>query len=162
MATTTQGNTVVAKATTPSDRLVRVERTFDAPRAKVWRAVTEPKLVAQWWGRGHQLDIERMDLVPGGHWRYVEHHDGGVDGFEGRYAEIVPGERIVHSFEWDGMPAHACFTTVTFEDAGNGRTTLVETSLFYTTEERDGMLRSGMEGGMNESFAALDRLLATI
>lgn len=160
--TTTKQQSNSAKVTTPADREVRVERVFDASRDRVWRAVTEPKLVAQWWGRGHQLDIERMELVAGGHWRYVEHHEGGVDGFEGRYAEIVPQERIVHSFEWDGMPAHASFTTVTFEDAGGGRTRLVETSLFYTTEERDGMLQSGMEGGMNESFAALDRLLTTL
>jgi uncharacterized protein YndB with AHSA1/START domain len=50
--------------------------------------------------------------------------------------------------------------TLTFEDLGDGRTKLVTTSLFHTGEERDGMLQSGMEGGLNESYAALDRLLA--
>ncbi len=159
MAARTAGSTTRATVTTPTAREVRVERTFAAPRSTVWRAITEPDLVARWWGRGHQLDVE-MDLRPGGHWRYVEHHDGGVDGFEGRYGEITPRERIVHTFEWDGMPASPCRTTVTLDDLDDGRTRLVETSLFYTKEERDGMLRSGMETGMNESFAALDRVLA--
>lgn len=49
---------------------------------------------------------------------------------------------------------------MTLEDLGDGRTKLVTTSLFHTTDERDGMLQAGMEGGLNESYAALDKLLA--
>ena len=161
MTAATREQSRKASLSTPSEREVRIERVFDATRDDVWRAVTEPKLVAQWWGRGNQLDVE-MDFRTGGHWRYVEHHDGGSDGFEGRYGEITPRERIVNTFAWDGMPAHPSRTIVTLEDAGDGRTRLVETSVFFTKEERDGMLQSGMEGGMNESFAALDRLLATL
>ena len=58
---------------TPTDRTIRVERIFDATRDRVWRAYTEPTLVAQWWGRGNKLVIEKMEVVRGGHWRYVEH-----------------------------------------------------------------------------------------
>ena len=83
-----------------------------------------------------------------------------MSGFEGRYREVTPPERIVQTFEWDGMPGYVAMNTLTFEDLGDGRTKLVTTSLFHTGEERDGMLQSGMEGGMNESYAALDRLLA--
>jgi uncharacterized protein YndB with AHSA1/START domain len=147
--------------TTPSDREVRIERIFDAPRDLVWRAFTDPALVAQWWGRGNKLVIERMEVERGGHWRYVEHTDHGVFGFEGRYREVTPPERIVRTFEWDGMPGHVAVETAIFEDLGDGRTKLVSVSIFHTTQDRDGMLQSGMEGGLNESYAALDRLLAS-
>ena len=71
-------------------------------------------------------------------------------------------ERIVQTFEWDGMPGYVVLQTAVFEDLGDGRTKLNSTSLFFTTEERDGMLGSGMEGGMSESYAALDKLLETL
>jgi len=148
-----------AKVTTPADREIRIERIFEAPRERVWRAFTDPDLVAQWWGRGNKLVIERMEVERGGHWRFVEHGPEGVNGFEGRYREVTPPERLVQTFEWDGMPGHVVIETATFEDLGGGRTKVVNTSLFHTTEERDGMLNSGMEQGLNESYAALDRLL---
>jgi uncharacterized protein YndB with AHSA1/START domain len=66
----------------------------------------------------------------------------------------------VQTFEWDGMPGHVVIETVTLEDTGDGKTRVVNVSLFHTTEERDGMLHSGMEQGLNQSYAALDRLLA--
>jgi uncharacterized protein YndB with AHSA1/START domain len=58
------------------------------------------------------------------------------------------------------MPGYTILETAEFSDVGQGRTRVVITSLFFTPEERDGMLNSGMEGGMAESFAALDALLA--
>jgi len=149
-----------AMITTPGDRDVRIERIFNAPRDRVWRAMTDPELIAQWWGRGNKLVVERFDLERGGHWRFVEHSDHGVHGFEGRFAEVVPPERVVQTFEWDGMPGHVALETLTLEDLGDGRTRLVTTSLFLTAQDRDGMVQSGMEGGVNESYAALDRLLA--
>jgi len=146
--------------TTPGEREVRTERIFDAPRERVWRAMTDPELVAQWWGRGNKLVVERMELVRGGHWRFVEHSDHGVHGFEGRYREVTPPYRMVMTFEWDCMPGHVAVDTVTLEDLGDGRTRVVTLALFHTVEKRDGMLGSGMEGGLNESYAALDKLLA--
>jgi uncharacterized protein YndB with AHSA1/START domain len=151
-----------AAVTTPSDREIHIERVFNAPRDRVWRAYTDPELVKQWWGRGNKLVIERMEVKAGGHWRYVEHGPDGVHGFEGRYREVTPPERLVHTFEWDGMPGYVLVDTVTFEDLGDGTTRVVTQSLFHTTEERDGMLQSGMEQGLNESYAALDRLLGAL
>jgi uncharacterized protein YndB with AHSA1/START domain len=148
--------------TTPSDREILIERVFDAPRDLVWRAFTEPDLVAKWWGRGNKLVIERMEVERGGHWRFVEHSAEGEHGFEGRFREVTPPERIVQTFEWDGMPGYVAVNTATFEDLGDGRTKVVTTSLFHTPEERDGMLASGMEGGLSQSYAALDRLLETL
>lgn len=151
-----------AVITTPSDREIHIERVFDAPRERVWRAFTEPQLLAQWWGRGNRLEIERFELERGGHWRFVEHSAQGVHGFEGRFREVTPPDRLVYTFEWDGMPGYVTVESATFEDLGDGRTKVVTDALFHTTEERDGMLSSGMEGGLNESYAALDRLLATL
>jgi uncharacterized protein YndB with AHSA1/START domain len=154
--------TTRAKVTTPTDREIHIERIFNADRECVWRAFTDPTLVAQWWGRGNKLVVERFEVERGGHWRFVEHTAEGAHGFEGRFREVTPPERIVQTFEWDGMPGYTVLETVLFEDLGDGRTRVVNTSLFFTTEERDGMLQSGMEDGLNESYAALDRLLATL
>lgn len=147
--------------TTPSDREIRIERIFDAPRDRVWEAYTEPELLAQWWGRGNKLVIERFELERGGHWRFVEHGPEGVHGFEGRFREVTPKDRIVQTFEWDGMPGYVSVETLTFEDLGDGRTKIVTLALFFTQEERDGMMNSGMQQGLDQSYAALDRLLAS-
>jgi len=164
MTTSTMtGTTMRHTLSTPTDRTIRVERIFDATRDRVWRAYTEPALVAQWWGRGNKLAIEKMEVVRGGHWRYVEHTPNGeTHGFEGRYREVTPQDRIVRTFEWDGMPGHTILETAEFTDLGDGRTRLVATSLFLTKQDRDGMLESGMEVGLNESYAALDRVLAAM
>lgn len=158
---TVEASTGRSTVTTPTDREIRVERVFDAARDRVWRAFTDPALIARWWGRGNELVVERMEVERGGHWRFVEHGPDGVHGFEGRFREVTPEERLVETFEWDGMPGYVTVQTANFEDLGDGRTRVVSTSLFHTTEERDGMLNSGMEQGLEQSYTALDRMLAT-
>jgi uncharacterized protein YndB with AHSA1/START domain len=146
--------------TTPSDQEIRVERVFDASRERVWQAFTDPAQLAQWWGRGNRLTVERYELEAGGHWRFIEHAPDGDHGFEGRFREVTPQDRLSQTFEWDGMPGYPVVNTTEFEDLGDGRTRVVTTSLFYKREERDGMLQYGMATGLAESYAALDRLLA--
>jgi uncharacterized protein YndB with AHSA1/START domain len=141
------------------DREFRVERVFPASVERVWRALTEPDLVAQWWGRGNQLDIERMEVEPGGHWRYVEHAPDGRHGFEGRYREVTRPTRLAYTFDWDGMPGHVSLETIVLEDLGDGRTRMTTTSQYHTPGDRDGMLGSDMEQGLAEGYAALDALL---
>lgn len=158
MSTTT---TKKATLTLSGDRELQVERIFDAPRERVWRSMTDAKLLAQWWGRGNRLTVETLEVKRGGHWRFVEHTSHGDHGFEGRFREVAPPERLSMTFDWDGMPGHVVVNTMTLHDLGDGRTKLVSTSLFSSRDERDGMLKSGMEGGMNESYAALDRVLAS-
>lgn len=145
--------------TTPAEREIRAERIFNAPRDRVWAAITDPKLIAQWWGRGMGVKVVTYDPKRGGKWRF-ETADG--QGFEGKFREVVPKERVVQTFEWDGMPGHVIVETMTLEDLGDGRTKLVNVSLFHTGWERDGMLNSGMEGGMSASYNALDQLLASL
>jgi uncharacterized protein YndB with AHSA1/START domain len=151
-----------AVVSTPTDREIRVERIFNATRERVFRAMTDPALIAQWWGRGNKLVIERFEPTRGGHWRFVEHSEHGEHGFEGRFREVTPPKRVVQTFEWDGMPGHVVVETIELEDLGDGRTKVVNVSLFHTTEERDGMLSSGMEQGLQQSYAALDRVLAAL
>ena len=161
--TNDQAQAPTATLTTPTDREIHVERVFDAPRDRVFAAYTDPELIPEWWGpRGGTTVVDQMDVRPGGSWRFVIHQSDGTEtAFRGTYREITPPERIVKTFEWEGMPGHVAVETATFEDLGD-RTKLTETSLFHTTEERDGMLASGMERGMNEMYARLDELLARL
>lgn len=151
-----------AVVTRVGDRGMHTERVFNAPRARVWRAYSEPELVAQWWGRGNKLVVETFEFWKGGHWRFVEHADGEEAGFEGRFREIEPLDLIEQTFEWDGMPGHVSMDSARFSDTADGKTLLVIDSLFMTAEDCAGMFEAGMEGGMNESYAALDRLLETL
>jgi uncharacterized protein YndB with AHSA1/START domain len=148
--------------TTPAEREIRVERVFNAPRDRVWRAYTEPELVAQWWGRGNELVIERLELERGGRWRFVEHVDGKPFGFEGTFREVTPQDRLVYTFGWDGMPGHPAVETAEFEELDGQRTRVVAIASFVTGQERDAMLGYGMEQGLNQSYAALDALLARL
>jgi uncharacterized protein YndB with AHSA1/START domain len=154
---------MTATLTTPTDREIHIERIFGAPRDKVFAAFTDPELIPEWWGpRGTTTIVDEMDVRPGGSWRFVGRGaDGSETAFRGTYREITAPERIVQTFEWEGMPGHVAVETAVFEDLGD-RTRLVATSLFHTTEERDGMLHSGMEGGMNETYDRLDEVLARL
>jgi uncharacterized protein YndB with AHSA1/START domain len=147
--------------TTPAEREIVTERVFDAPRERVFATYTDPALIPQWWGpRRMTTAVDQMDVRPGGSWRFVMREpDGQEIGFKGIYREVAPPERIVQTFEWEGMPGHVIIETVAFEDL-DGHTKVTTTSLFHTTEERDGMLASGMEGGLTESHDRLAELLA--
>ncbi len=149
-----------AKLTIPGEREIHVERLFHAPREKVWRAQTDPALIPQWWGRGNPVEIVRNEVAPEGEWRFVEHAPDGDFGFHGHFIEVDPPKHVVLTFEWDGMPGHAVVNTIRLRDVDDGNTLLDSTMRFDTREERDAMLRSGMEQGMNQSYAALDALLA--
>jgi uncharacterized protein YndB with AHSA1/START domain len=155
------GQQTALTVSTPSDREIRLEREFGAPRERVFAVMTDPALISEWWGpRGTTTEVDQMDVRPGGAWRYVVRNaDGSETAFRGVYREIASPERIVQTFEWEGMPGHISIDTAVLEDLGE-RTRLVTTSLFHTTEERDGMLSSGMEGGAGETYARLEELLA--
>jgi uncharacterized protein YndB with AHSA1/START domain len=158
----TQTASKKATVTPVGDRELRIERIFNAPRDRVWKAMTDPALLAQWWGRGNKLIVEKHEFTKGGHWRVVEHADGQTHGFEGRFAEIVPPTKIVQTFEWDGMPGHSSLETMELDDLGDGRTKLRVHSIFMLAEDFKGMMASGMETGMNQSYDALDRVLETM
>ena len=147
-----------------SDREVVLTRVFDAPRELVFRAHTDPDLIPQWWGlRSNTTVVEQMDVRSGGIWRFVQRDAQGNEfAFHGEYREVLPPERLVNTFEFEGLPGHIILDTSVFEELPDGRTQLTATSLFATIVDRDGMINSGMESGSNESWDRLAELLATL
>ncbi len=145
------------------EREIRGERVFNAPPEKVYAAMTDPELIPQWWGRRKDTTIvEELDVRVGGRWRFVSEGPDGKHGFSGVYRELEPPSRVVQTFEWDGMPGYISVDTAELEDLGDGRTRVISTSTFHFGEERDGMLSSGMEIGMGESYDRLEELLETL
>jgi uncharacterized protein YndB with AHSA1/START domain len=150
----------VPKFEFPSDREVVITRIFDAPRELVFRASTDPGLIPLWWGpKRYTTTVERMDVLPGGVWRFIQHdQDGNAYAFHGVYREIVPPKREVHTFEFEGMPGHVILETSIFEEF-EGKTKLTVTDLFQSLEDRDGMFKTGMKEGATESMDRLEELL---
>ena len=149
--------------TLPSDCEIVLTREIDAPRDLVFEAYSKADHLKHWWGRmGSTLPVCEMDFRPGGAWRFVERDATGNEwGFRGEYRDILRPERIVQTFEFEGMPGHISRDTLVFEDLG-GRTRLVNTSVFDSVEDRDGMLQSGMEEGAGELFIRLSEYVKTI
>ena len=145
----------------PDVPLVRIEREFDAPPEKVFRAHVDPELFAQWTGpKGMQMRIDRYDCRTGGSYRYVMSQDGEEYAFNGAFHEVRANELIVQTFAFEGMPDDVALERLVLEDLGGGRTRLTSTSLCDSFEGRDGFVASGMEVGVTEGYAKLDELLA--
>ncbi len=140
---------------------VIVTRAFDAPRNLVFKAYTDRDLIPQWWGpKRFTTTIDKMDVKPGGLWRFIQRDSVGNEyAFHGVYHEVLSPERIVDTFEFEGMPGHVSLETCTLEDIG-GRTRVTTRSVFQTVADRDDMLRSGMEEGVFETMDRLVELLA--
>ncbi len=149
--------------TTPSDREIAMTRVFDAPRDLVFEAHSSCEHLSHWWGpRRYEITGCELDFRPGGAWRIVHRGpDGEEYAFRGEYREIVRPERIVWTFEFEGMPGHVSVETMTLEEH-DGKTTLTSTSVFDSVEERDGMLESGMESGAAEAMDRLDEYLEVL
>jgi uncharacterized protein YndB with AHSA1/START domain len=147
----------------PGEQQLVLTRVFDAPRELVFRAFTDPELIPQWWGpRRYTTTIDKMDVRPGGSWRFVHRGEDGQEfAFRGVYHEITPPERIVWTFEFEGMPGHISLDTAVFEEE-DGKTRLTATSVFQSVQDRDGMIQSGMEEGAAEGYDRLDDLLAKL
>jgi uncharacterized protein YndB with AHSA1/START domain len=147
--------------TLASDREIVMTRVFDAPRELVFEAHTRPEHLVHWWGpKGFTMTVCEVDLRPGSAYRFVQRGpDGKSYGFRGEYREIVPPERLVNTFEFEGMPGHVVLVTLMFDER-DGETTLTSRILFDSVEDRDGMLQSGMEAGSRETLDRLDAYLA--
>lgn len=147
----------------PGKHELTMTRDFDAPRDLVFRALTDATLIPQWWGpKGVTTLVDKMEVRMGGIWRYVQRDaDGNENGFRGVYHEITPPERMVYTFEWEGLPGHVLLETVTLEEHG-GKTSLTDSLIFQTVEDRDGMIQSGMEDGANETWDRFEDLLRTM
>jgi uncharacterized protein YndB with AHSA1/START domain len=155
-----------ARLSLPADTQILITREFDAPRRLVWRAYTEPELIKRWWAglRGTVTSVD-VDLRVGGHWRYVMEANGGFEvAFHGEYREITPQERLVNTEAFEGIPdpdgnAALVTTTLVEKDERTFMEVLVETT---SKEGRDAIINSGMEGGMQESYDALEQVAISL
>jgi uncharacterized protein YndB with AHSA1/START domain len=148
---------IEADATVP---MIHIRRDFAGTPDQLFRAHTDPDLFARWVGPADRtVVIDRWDATDGGSFRFLDNSDGDDQAFHGCF-HTVRTDRIVQTFTWEGMPDGVALETVTFEDLGDGRTRLHATSLCDSFEARDAWLRSGMEVGVNDGYAALDRMLA--
>jgi len=146
----------------PGLPIIRMSRDFDATPAQVMRAHIEPELFVRWVGPdGMSTTILDWDPTTGGRWRYVAERDGMQFGFHGCFHE-VGADRIVQTFTFDGQPDDVALETLWFEDIGDGRTRLHAQSLVDSFESRDQWLASGMETGVEEGYAKLDALVASL
>ena len=141
-----------------------ITREFDAPRELVFRAYTDPEIYAQWLGpHGLTTWFEVFEPVSGGKYKFVQKDkDGNEFSFHGVTHEVLLNERIIGTFEFDGLPetGHVVLETTRFEDLPGDRTRVSSQSVFQSVADRDGMVQSGMEHGVQEGYERLDDILA--
>ena len=148
--------------TTPTDHEIVLTRVFDAPRSRVFDALTRPDLLERWHRqRGWSLVVCEVDLKPRGAYRFVRRRSAsGADmALGGVYREVVPPERLVYTERFDRpwYPGEAVITTVL--DEQDGRTTLTATQRYQSRAARDLVLGSPMEDRVAESYDKLAELL---
>ena len=163
MAATTSGT---ARVTLPADNQILITREFNAPRRLVWTAYTTPELVKRWWsGQQGTVTSAEIDLRIGGRWRYVMVANQGFEvAFRGEYREIVPDERLVNTEIFEGIPDpddHAGLVTVTLTEK-DGRTFMEMLCEYRDRADRDAVIDSGMEGGLQESLDALEQVAVSL
>lgn len=150
----------------PGRQTVAITREFDAPRDLVFKAFTDPDQYIQWLGpRRYSMTLETFEPKSGGRWRYIQKDPkGNKFTFHGVYHEVSPPERIIGTFEFEGLAekGHVLLETARFEEIAGERTALTILDVFLSVADRDGMVASGMERGMSESFDRLDELLAKV
>ena len=154
MAASTSNKLIV---TTPSDTEIQMTRVFDAPRELVFEAHTTGEHMSKWWGpRKYEVVNMEFDFREGGKWRFVHRGPEGEDhGFRGEFREIVPPEKIVWTFEYEGAPGQIAVETMTLEEK-DGKTTLTAVSDAGSKEARDAVLQSGMQEGAAETWDRLE------
>lgn len=141
-----------------------ITREFDAPREMVFKAFTDPDLYKEWIGPLElTTEILVFESVNGGSWRYIQRDaEGNEYAFHGVNHEVLPPQRIIGTFEFEGLPetGHVILQTLKLEALPGDRTRIINQSVFQSVEDRDGMLQSGMEIGIDESYQRLDELLS--
>ncbi|NVM65378.1 uncharacterized protein YndB with AHSA1/START domain [Mucilaginibacter sp. SG538B] len=146
----------------PDKQELFITREFEAPRELVFRAFTDPELIVRWLGsRELKMRIDQFDCRSGGAYRYIHTDPAGNDyGFHGVIHDVTAPERIIQTFEFEGLPesGHVTLETTRFEALPDNRTKVTVQSVFQSAADRDGMLQSGMERGVNDSHSRLDEL----
>ena len=156
-STSTRETQILADADVP---IIRITREFDAPPSKVFRAHTDPEILARWLGPSrHEMTVTDFDCRSGGSFRYVMSSNGNEFGFHGCFHEVRPDDLIVQTLTFEGEPDGVALERLQLEDLGGGRTRLTVTSLVDSFAARDAWLSTGMEEGVREGYERLDALL---
>jgi uncharacterized protein YndB with AHSA1/START domain len=146
----------------PGKQELFITREFEAPRELVFKAFTDPDLIVRWLGpRELKMRIDKYDCRSGGAYRYTHTDPAGNDyGFHGVIHDVTSPERIIQTFEFEGLPesGHVTLETARFEALPGDRTKVTIQSVFQSVADRDGMLQSGMACGVNDSHWRLDEL----
>jgi uncharacterized protein YndB with AHSA1/START domain len=158
-----------AQVTLPSDREVKVTRSFKAARPLVYRAYTEPALVQRWLlgPPGWSMPVCEMDVRVGGRyqWRWRNDQDASEFGFSGTFREVQPPSRLVHTEAYDpgtvgdAHSGNEALVTVTFTEH-DGITTVTTLIDYGSKDTRDAAMATGMTDGMEQSYQLLDALLS--
>jgi len=149
------------RVTPQGEREIVITRTFNAPRALVYEALTNSEHVKNWWGpRQYGAVSASGDFRAGGRYRYAQNGPGGEVAFSGEIREASP-ERMVYTEEFEAMPGHGAVTTVTLEERG-GKTYLSLRSVYQSKEDRDAVIASGMEWGARLSYLQLDEVIESL
>lgn len=147
----------------PGKQELFITREFDAPRERVFKAFTDPKLYAQWLGpKGFTMKVEKFEPKSGGSYRFIhKDKDGNEFPFHGVIHEVSPPEKIIQTFEFEGWPekGRVSLETAKFEALPGNRTRVSSQSVFQSVADRDNMMQSDMETGVNEGYERLDELL---
>jgi uncharacterized protein YndB with AHSA1/START domain len=149
----------------PGKQELFVIREFDAPRELVFKAHTDPEIYVKWVGpHGMTMKIDKWEMFDGGSYRYTHERDGHTYAFFGVNHEVHAPERLIGTFEFDGLPerGHVIMGRTLFEELPGGRSRVIHQSVFMSVADRDGMVRSGMERGVDDGYEKLDALFGDI
>jgi uncharacterized protein YndB with AHSA1/START domain len=161
---TTKNKTIITAE--PGKQELFITREFEATRELVFKAYTDEKIYAQWLGpRGLETWFEVFEPVSGGKYKFTQKDkDGNQYSFHGVTHEVLLNERIIGTFEFDGLPeaGHVVLETTRFEALPGNRTRITSQSVYQSVSDRDGMVESGMEQGVVEGYERLDEILETL
>lgn len=143
------------------EREIVITRTFNAPRALVYAALTNPEHVKKWWGPRQYGPVSAVgEFRAGGAYRYAQNGPDGEVAFRGQIREASP-ERMVYTEEFEAMPGHEAVTTVTLDESG-GKTVMMLRAVYQSKEDRDAVIASGMEWGARLSYLQLDEVIDSL
>ena len=140
---------------------VVMDRVFDATPEQIFKIISDPKLIPQWWGpKQFTTRVDKMDFRVGGEWRFIHQGNGQEFAFHGVYKEIVPNEKVSDTFNFEGFPGdHEMVETMTLESLEGNKTKMTTTSVYKNIQDLEGMVNGGMEGGAKETWERLAELV---
>jgi len=147
----------------PGKQELFIIREFDAARPLVFKAFSDKKLLEDWLGcKQMKVRYEKFEPRAGGSYRYISTMENGASfGFHGVCHDFYPPERIIQTFEFEGLPetGHVVMETTRFEDLSANRTRVTVQSVFQSVSDRDGMVAAGMEHGVKDAHQRLDEMI---